>query len=169
MGLGGYLAARTDQEHYKSEEQREYGEVEDLRQREVEEVETIFKTYGLVGEGLRHAVDAITSDKRRWVDFMMRFELGLERPDPIRAPISAATIAASYFVGGMIPLAPYIATSRIDLAFKVSVLLTGLALIAFGAVKGQLTGLNVVKSSAQTAAVGGLAAAAAYYLASLFG
>ena len=168
MGLGGYLAARTDQEHYQSEERREYGEVENLRDREVQEVETIFKGYGLAGEGLRYAVDAITNDRQRWVDFMMRFELGLERPDPARAPISAATIAVSYLVGGLIPLAPYIITSRIDLAFRVSVLLTGLALIVFGAVKGRLTGLSVVKSSIQTAAVGGLAAAAAYYLASLF-
>ncbi len=169
MGLGGYLAARTDQEHYQSEERREFGELDSLRDREVQEVETIFKGYGLDGEGLRHAVAAITSDRQRWVDFMMRFELGLERPDPARAPISAATIAVSYLVGGLIPLAPYIMTSRMDLAFRASVVLTGLALIVFGAVKGRLTGLNVVRSSAQTAAVGGLAAAAAYYLASLFG
>jgi vacuolar iron transporter family protein len=169
MGLGGYLAARTDQEHYQSEERREFGELDSLRDREIQEVETIFKGYGLDGEGLRHAVDAITSNRQRWVDFMMRFELGLERPDPARAPISAVTIAASYLVGGLIPLAPYIITSRMELAFRASVVLTGLALIAFGAVKGRLTGLNVVRSSAQTAAVGGLAAAAAYYLASLFG
>jgi VIT1/CCC1 family predicted Fe2+/Mn2+ transporter len=167
MGLGGYLAARTDQEHYQSEERREYGEIDNLREREVQEVETIFKGYGLEGEGLRHAVNGITHNRQRWVDFMMRFELGLERPDPGRAPISAATIAVSYLVGGLIPLAPYILTSRIDLAFRVSVLLTGLALIVFGAVKGRLTGLSVVKSSVQTVAVGGLAAAAAYYLASL--
>ena len=169
MGLGGYLAARTDQEHYASGERREFSELDHLREREVHEVETIFKGYGLEGEGLKHAVEAITSDRRRWVDFMMRFELGLERPDPARAPISAATIAVSYLVGGLIPLAPYIMTSRMDLAFRASVLLTGLALIVFGAVKGKLTGLNVVRSSLQTVTVGGLAAAAAYYLASLFG
>jgi VIT1/CCC1 family predicted Fe2+/Mn2+ transporter len=95
-------------------------------------VETIFKGYGLEGEGLRHIVDAITNNRQRWLDFMMRFELGLERPDPTRAPISAATIAVSYLVGGLIPLAPYIFTSRMDLAFRVSVLLTGLALVVFG-------------------------------------
>ena len=169
MGLGGFLAARTDQEHYASEERREGDEIVNLRQREVAEVETIFKGYGLEGEGLKLAVSAVTGDRRRWVDFMMRFELGLERPDPSRAPISAATIAASYLVGGMIPLMPYILSSRIDVAFKASVLLTGLALIVFGAIKGRLTGLSVAKSSLQTLAVGGLAAAAAYYLASLFG
>ena len=132
-------------------------------------METIFKGYGHEGEGLRRIVDAITNNRQRWVDFMMRFELGLERPDPTRAPISAATIAVSYLVGDLIPLAPYIFTSRMDLAFRVSVLLTGLALVVFGAVKGRLTRLSVVKSSVQTAAVGGLATAAAYYLASLFG
>jgi predicted membrane protein (TIGR00267 family) len=100
---------------------------------------------------------------------MMRFELGLERPDPKRARVSAATIAASYLVGGLIPLAPYLLTSQVDLAFQVSVVLTAIALLLFGAVKGRLTGLNVVKASLQTAAVGGLAASAAYYLAHLFG
>ena len=169
MGLGGYLAARTDQEHYASEERREYGEVDLLRQREIEEVEAVFKGYGLEGKKLRGVVETICADRKRWVDFMMRFELGLERPDPKRAPISAATIAASYFVGGLIPLAPYLITSSMDAAFKASVMLTAIALLVFGAIKGRLTGLNVIKSSLQTAAVGGLAAAAAYYLAHLFG
>jgi VIT1/CCC1 family predicted Fe2+/Mn2+ transporter len=169
MGLGGYLAARTDQEHYASEERRELAEVRDLREREVAEVEGIFRQYGLSGEPLRELVGALTSDRKRWVEFMMRFELGLERPDPNSAPISAATIAASYFVGGLIPLTPYLLTSRVDLAFRASVVLTGIALLAFGAIKGRLTGLNIIKASLQTAAVGGLAAAAAYYLAHLFG
>jgi VIT family len=118
---------------------------ENLREREVQEVETIFKGYGLEGEGLRHIVEAISNNRQRWVVFMMRFELDLERPDPTRAPISAATIAVFYLVGGLITLAPYIFTSRMDLAFRVSVLLTGLALVVFGAVKGRLTGLSVVK------------------------
>jgi len=169
MGLGGYLAARTDQEHYASEERREYAEVESLTEREVGEVESIFKQYGLADEPLRAVVGALTSDPKRWVEFMMRFELGLERPDPRRAPISAATIATSYLVGGLIPLAPYLLTSRVDLAFQASVILTAIALLLFGAVKGRLTGLNTIKASLQTAAVGGLAAAAAYYLAHMFG
>ena len=169
MGLGGYLAARTDQEHYESEERREYGEVDMLRQREIEEVEAVFKAFGLEGAQLQAAVDGITADRKRWVDFMMRFELGLEKPDPKRAPVSAATIAASYFVGGLIPLAPYLLTADIAAAFRWSIVLTALALLAFGAVKGRLTGINMAKSGLQTAAVGGLAAAAAYYLAHLFG
>jgi len=114
-------------------------------------------------------VSALTSDRKRWVEFMMRFELGLERPDPKRAPVSAATIATSYLVGGLIPLTPYLLSSRVHLAFHASVVLTAIALLLFGAVKGRLTGLNVVKASLQTAAIGGLAASAAYCLAHLFG
>jgi VIT1/CCC1 family predicted Fe2+/Mn2+ transporter len=151
MGLGGYLAARTNQEHYASEERREVAEVQNLREREVAEVESIFRQYGLSGEPLRQLVHALTSDRKSWVEFMMRFELGLERPDPNRAPISAATIAAPYF------------------AFQALIVLTTIALLLFGAIKGRLTGPNVVKASLQTAAVGGLAAAAASYLAHLLG
>ena len=169
MGLGGYLAARTDQEHYESEERREFAEVDTLKEREIAEVETIFTQYGLTGEPLRAVVSALTSDRKRWVEFMMRFELGLERPDPKRAPVSAATIATSYLVGGLIPLTPYLLSSRVHLAFHASVVLTAIALLLCGAVKGRLTGFNIVKASLQTAAVGGLAAAAAYYLAHLFG
>jgi vacuolar iron transporter family protein len=169
MGLGGYLAARTDQEHYASEEKREYQEIETLTVKEHDEVASIFRGYGLNDEPLRLVVNALTSDRRQWVDFMMRFELGLEKPDPARAPISAATIGGSYLVGGLIPLAPYMFTTNMSSAFKVSVLTTGGALIVFGAVKGRMTGLKVVQSSVQTLAVGGLAAAAAYYLAHLFG
>ena len=140
-----------------------------MRDREVAEVETIFEQYGLTGDPLKAVVSALTSDRKRWVEFMMRFELGLERPDSNRARVSAVTIAASYLVGGLIPLAPYLLTSQVDLAFQVSVVLTATALLLFGAVKERLTELNVVKASLQTAAVGGLAASAAYYLAHLFG
>lgn len=169
MGLGGYLAARTDAEHYASEEKREGWEVKNLQEREVTEVEEILSRYGLAGESLRHVVGAITADPKRWIDFMMRFELGLERPDPARAPISAATIGMSYLVGGLIPLAPYMFMPRIADALRISVLMTGLALLVFGAVKGHFTGLNRVRSASQTLLVGGLAAGAAYVLAGWFG
>lgn len=169
MGLGGYLAARTDTEHYASEETREGREIDALREREVHEVEEILTRYGLSGEPLRTVVAAITAERRTWIDFMMRFELGLERPDPRRAPISAATIAVSYLVGGLIPLAPYIFTRSIGAALRISILTTGVALLLFGAVKGHFTGLNRVRSALQTFVVGGLAAAAAYLLAGLFG
>jgi vacuolar iron transporter family protein len=169
MGLGGYLAARTDAEHYGSERARENWEIDNLRGKEIEEVTGIFHGYGLTGDALKTVVTAVTSDRQRWVDFMMRFELGLEEPDPKRAPISAGTIAASYFIGGLIPLAPYMLTSSISEAFKYSVGFTAIALIMFGGIKGHFTGINKAKSAAQTLLVGGLAAAAAYGLAHAFG
>ena len=169
MGLGGYLAARTDQEHYASEERREHQETRELRQVELDEVASIFRGYGLEGSVLDQVTAAIASDEKRWVDFMMRFELGLERPDPRRAPISALTIAVSYIAGGLIPLAPYILGLELHRALIFSVVFTGIALAIFGAVKGRLTGINMAKSAFQTMLVGGLAAGAAFYLASLFG
>jgi vacuolar iron transporter family protein len=168
MGLGGYLAARTDAEHYGSERTRENWEMDNLREKEVQEVTEIFQGYGLESEALKTVVTAVTADRKRWLDFMMRFELGLDEPDPKRAPISAGTIAASYFVGGLIPLTPYFLTSSIPEAFAYSVGFTGVALLVFGGVKGHFTGISKVKSSAQTLLVGGLAAAAAYALAHAF-
>jgi VIT1/CCC1 family predicted Fe2+/Mn2+ transporter len=169
MGLGGYLAARSDQEHYASEERREHDETENLREIELAETADIFRSYGLEGAALEQVTRAIASDQKRWVDFMMRFELGLERPDPRRAPISAFTIAISYVVGGLIPLMPYILGLQLRQALIFSVVLTGIALAIFGAVKGRLTGISMLKSAIQTMLVGGLAAGAAFYLASLFG
>ena len=169
MGLGGFLAARTDQEHYLSEERREYEEIKELREVELDEVATIFRGYGLEGPVLEQVTNAVAADQKRWVDFMMRFELGLERPDPKRAPISALTIAVSYIVGGLIPLMPYILGLELHRALIYSVIFTGIALALFGAVKGKLTGINMVKSAIQTTLVGGIAASAAFYLASLFG
>ncbi len=168
MGLGGYLAARSDHEHFLSEEKREYLEVERLPEQERHELAEIFAQFGLKKPEVDSVVAALSADKARWVDFMMRFELGLEKPDPRRAPVSAATIAAAYFVGGLIPLAPYILENAVERALVHSAILTGIALALFGAVKGQLTGVNPFKSGAQTFLVGGLAAGAAYYLASFF-
>ena len=169
MGLGGYLAARTDAEHYDAEVARERFETDMLPDRELSEVEDIFRGYGLKGDNLQSVVSAIASDRKRWIDFMMRFELGLEKPDPKRAPVSAATIAFSYLVGGLIPLLPYIALDDVAQAFRVSVVVTGIALLIFGGVKGSLTGAGRLKSAVQTLLVGGLAAGAAYALAQLFG
>ena len=167
MGLGGFLAARGDASHYAAEERRERYEIEHLRGREVAEVRDIFSGFGLAGEALDKVVDGVTANKDRWTDFMMRFELGLEKPDPKRAPISAATIAVAYLVGGLVPLAPYMFAPSIDAAFRWSVVATGLALVVFGAVKGHFAGLNRFVSALQTLLVGGLAAAAAYWLAHL--
>jgi VIT1/CCC1 family predicted Fe2+/Mn2+ transporter len=140
-----------------------------MRDREVQEVTGIFRGYGLQGDVLTEVVTAVTADRKRWLEFMMRFELGLEEPDPKRAPISAGTIAASYLVGGMIPLTPYILLSSISEAFAYSVGFTGLALLVFGGIKGHFTGINKAKSAGQTLLVGGVAAAAAYGLAHAFG
>ena len=129
MGLGGYLAARTDAEHYEAERARENWEIDSLRDKEIHEVTEIFEGYGLKGDVLKTVVTAVTSDRKRWLDFMMHFELGLEQPDPKRAPISAGTIAASYVVGGLSPLAPYMVMSNISEAFAYSVRFTALALI----------------------------------------
>ncbi|MFZ2620520.1 MAG: VIT1/CCC1 transporter family protein [Alphaproteobacteria bacterium] len=169
MGLGGYLAAKTDVEHYKAEEKREYDEIIHLREREVQEVRDVFTAYGLQGAELETVTNAIIADDKRWVDFMMRFELGMEEPDPKRAPVSAATIGGAYVVGGLIPLAPYIVQGDIQVALGWSIVLTAIALVVFGGVKGYFTGLNMAKSAAQTLLVGGLAAATAYYVASFFG
>jgi vacuolar iron transporter family protein len=162
------LAARTDAEHYGAEKARETWEIDNLRDKEIQEVTEIFEGYGLTDDALKTVVTAVTSDRERWLDFMMHFELGLEEPDPKRAPISAGTIAASYVVGGLIPLAPYVMMSSISEAFAYSVGLTALALTMFGAIKGQFTGINKAKSAGQTLLVGGLAAAAAYALAHAF-
>ncbi|MBV9996347.1 MAG: VIT1/CCC1 transporter family protein [Caulobacteraceae bacterium] len=168
MGLGGFLAARGDEEHYASEQAREHHEILALRGNEVSEVRKVFEEFGLEGAALEPVVAAISADPDRWVSFMMRFELGLERPDPRRAPVSALTIAAAYFIGGLVPLAAYFLVPSVKAAFPLSVGATAAALLVFGAVKGRLTGAGAIKSGLQTLMVGGLAAGAAYGLASLF-
>lgn len=167
MGLGGYLAARTDSEHYSSELDREYRETVELPEIEKEEVAKVFRDYGLSDAQMAPVVSAITGNQKRWVDFMMRFELGLEQPDPARAGRSAATIAASYIVGGLVPLAPYILMKHITSALWVSVGVTLLALFVFGSVKGHFTGVKPLRGGLQTVIVGGLAAAAAFFIARL--
>lgn len=169
MGLGGFLAARTDAEHYEAERAREQHEVDHERAHEVKEVEEILRGYGLEGAGLQAAVESITSDRQRFTDFLMRFELDLKKPDPAHAPISAFTIGTSYVVGGLVPLFPYFLTKDLGTAFQLSVAMTGVALLVFGAVKGHFTGAGRLKSALQTAVVGGLAAGAAYGLAHALG
>lgn len=168
MGLGGYLAAKTDTEHYASELDREYRETVELPEIETEEVAKVFRDYGLTEEQMAPVVSAIIGNQKRWVDFMMRFELGLEEPDPSRAGRSAGTIAGSYIVGGLIPLAPYIVMHSIQPALWVSVGVTLSALFVFGAIKGHYTGVKPWRGGLQTVLVGGLAAAAAFFIARLF-
>ena len=168
MGLGGYLAARTDAEHYAAEVERERRETVEVPEEEAEEVAKVFREYGLDPKTVNTVVDAIRSDQQRWIDFMMRFELGLEKPDPRRASRSALTIALSYIAGGMIPLSPYLILSDVNYAMAGSVAVTGLALLIFGYVKGLYTTQRPFRGAWQTLFVGGLAAAAAYTLAALF-
>lgn len=169
MGLGGYLAARTDYEHYTTERQREWDETQTIPDAEKEEVAEVFSSYGLSEEQITPLVTALSSNREKWVEFMMHFELGLEEPDPKRAGQSALTIAISYVIGGLIPLAPYILLKDLHVALLVSVVVTLAALFLFGFVKGHLTGLNPLKSGAQTILVGGLAAAVAFGLARWIG
>jgi vacuolar iron transporter family protein len=158
MGLGGYLAARTDAEHYVSERAREMRETEEVPEREADEVAAVLRSYGLEDDKVTAVVNSIRADKRRWVDFMMRFELGLEEPDPKRANRSAVTIALSYIAGGLVPLAPYFFIASVHTALIGSVAVTLLALPLFGYVKGRFTTDKPFRSAWQTAVVGGLAA-----------
>jgi vacuolar iron transporter family protein len=165
MGLGGYLAARTDRDHYESERQREIRETMELPEKEADEVADIFRGYGMSEQDIAPVVSAIRGDQTRWVDFMMRFELGFEEPDPKRARNSAATIAMSYIVGGMVPLSSYMVWDNLRTALTGSVAITLLALFIFGYVKGKLTGISPIRGGLQTVVIGGLASAAAFGLA----
>lgn len=166
MGLGGYLAARSTAEHYYSERQREEKEIVEKPEAEAKEVGEVFETYGLKPEEYQSVVAGLRRNPLAWRDFMMRFELGLEEPDPKRALHSALTIAIAYVVGGLIPLLPYMVFhDDVTRALHVSVGVTLLALLVFGFVKGHFTGVSRLKSALQTVLVGGLAALVAYALA----
>ncbi len=167
MGLGGYLAARTDIEHYKSEQQREQREVDEIPAEERMEVQSILRTYGLGQEDAARVASALTSDRERWINFMMRFELGLEEPDRRRAPLSALTIGGSYVIGGIVPLIPYMLVQRSNQGLYISAIVTLIALFIFGAVKGWFTGVPIFRSALQTVVIGGVAAAVAFLLARL--
>ena len=167
MGLGGYLAARSDAEHYESERLREMREVQEIPDEEALEVQKVFADYGLSHDESVPVVQALTRKPKQWVDFMMRFELGLEKPNPKRAMQSAFTIAASYVCGGIIPLAPYMAAHSARMALVWSVVVTLIALGVFGYIKGRFTGSRPGRSASQTIVIGGLAAGAAFLLAKL--
>jgi VIT1/CCC1 family predicted Fe2+/Mn2+ transporter len=167
MGLGGYLAARSDVEHYASERETERREVETIPEKEMEEVEQLLLAYGLEKEQSTLVATALRQRPEAWIDFMMRFELGLDKPDPKRALQSALTIGLSYIAGGLIPLTPYMLISNAGSALLFSVVFTLVALLIFGYVKGRFTGAHPIRSALQTALIGGLAAAAAFGLAKL--
>lgn len=165
MGLGGYLAARTDEEHYASEKAREHRETLEIPEEEAKEVAAIFRGYGLDETNVQAVTAAIRSNRTSWVDFMMKFELGIERPNPARARQSALTIGLAYVVGGLIPLAPYMIFVSTQRSLMGSILVTLAALLLFGYVKGRLTVKTPLRAALQTLLVGGLAATAAFFIA----
>ena len=168
MGLGGYLAACSDHDHYMSEHDREWREVKEVPAAEENEVKEVFRVYGLSDQEIAPILKAFQARPEQWVNFMMRFELGLEKPEPDRAHRSALTIGAAYITGGMIPLFPYFLCRDMHLALGLSVVLTLCALFIFGFFKGRFTGNKPLRSALQTTMIGGLAAAAAFGMASLF-
>jgi vacuolar iron transporter family protein len=167
MGLGGYLAARGDAEHYAQELEREYREIKQIPEEEKAEVSRVFQEYGLPAQESVRVAEALSQHPDAWVDFMMRFELGLEEPDPKRAVTSAGTIAGSYIAGGLIPLSPYVILGSVYRGLIFSAVVTLAALGIFGYIKGRFTGENAFRSAFQTVGIGGVAAAAAFALAKL--
>lgn len=168
MGLGGYLAAKGDAEHYGTERAREEHEVIHQVADEEEEIYVIFEKYGVSRQAALPVLEELKHNPKNWVDFMMQFELGLEEPNPRRAVISAATIAGAYIVGGTIPLFPYMLYGAdLHAALRASVYITLFALLIFGAIKGKALGVHWLKSAVQTVLIGGAAAATAFYLAKL--
>lgn len=165
MGLGGFLAARSDAEHYEQELLREKREIETIPEDESKEIANIFQRYGLTLEESQPVLNALRSNPKAWVDFMMRFELGLEAPDPERALRSALTIALAYVAGGLVPLSPYMLASRVHSAFLLSIAVTLAALFIFGFVKARYTGTPTFRGAIQTLVIGALAAGAAYLIA----
>jgi len=167
MGLGGYLAGKTEWDHYHSELKREYYEVDHMPEEEKKEIRKIFAAYGISEQTQHQIADELASDKDKWVAFMMQYELGLQAPDPARARKSALTIGVSYIVGGLIPLSPYLFTGRPAEGFKISAVVTLICLFVFGYLKSKATGQPLLAGAAKVTLIGALAAAAAYLIAGL--
>jgi VIT1/CCC1 family predicted Fe2+/Mn2+ transporter len=167
MGLGGYLASRSESDHYDSEERRERKEIVEVPEQEVEETRQILKQFGLHADVTDPLIKDLSARPDDWVNFMMRFELGLEKPQASRAATSAATIAVSYIIGGLVPLAPYLIFQSAQTALIFSICETLVALTLFGYLKGMLTGLAPLRSAIQTGLIGSLAATAAFVIARL--
>lgn len=168
MGLGGYLAGKTEQDHYNSELRREYAEVERIPEMEKQEVKDFFESIGLSEDLQAKATEEIARDQKQWVDFMMKFELGLDKPDPRRAAKSALNIGISYIAGGIIPLSPYFFIEDSKEALKFSIVATLICLFIFGYFKSKITGVPVLSGALKVMLIGALAAGAAYGVAMLF-
>jgi len=168
MGLGGYLSGKTEQEHYQAELKREYDEVKNKPDIEKAEVKEVFANYGFSEKTQDLIVDELVKDKDKWVDFMMKFELGLDQPNPNRARNSAATIGISYIVGGLLPLSAYFFTSNPHQGLLTSSVLTIICLFIFGYFKSKVTGQDPIKGALKVTLIGVLAAAAAFGVAKFF-
>src|SRR6516225_5018919 len=162
MGLGGYLAGKTEVDHYNSEMRREYDEVEKVPEVEKQEIKTFLSSLGLSNTVQDQAVEEITKDKDKWVELMMKYELGLEKPDPKRARKSAFNIGVSYIVGGLIPLSPYFFVSSGITGLKISALITLVCLFFFGYFKSKLTGVSPVGGAFKVMIIGAIAAGFAF-------
>ena len=169
MGLGGYLAGKTEQDHYSSELAREYEEIETKTEVEKQEIRDIFSKWGFSKALQEQAVEEIAKDKDKWADFMMKHELGLDEPDPKRARKSAFNIGVSYIFGGLVPLSPYFFVPDAIGALKVSVAVTLVCLFIFGYFKSKVTGQPPMKGALKVTIIGLIAAAAAYFVAVGFG
>lgn len=168
MGLGGYLAGKTGIDHYNSELKREYEEVELVPEKEKEEVRDFFGNLGLSEEVQQKAVEEIARDKKKWVDFMMKYELGLDKPDPKRATKSALNIGVSYIVGGLVPLSPYFFIDTPVEALKLSAIVTLICLFIFGYFKSRMTGVSPWAGALKVMLIGAVAASAAFGVAKIF-
>jgi vacuolar iron transporter family protein len=165
MGLGGYLAGRTEVDHYNSELRREYEEVENVPDRERDEVKEFFSNLGLSQDVQEQAVEEMTKDKDKWVEFMMKYELGLDKPDPKRARKSAFNIGFSYVVGGLIPLSPYFFVHDGFTGLKISAAITLCCLFIFGYFKSKITGIPPISGALRVMIIGALAAGCAFAVA----
>lgn len=168
MGLGGYLAGKTEQEHYQSELKREYDEVEDIPEEEKKEVKLVFAQYGLNEKTQNTIAEELAKDKDKWVDFMMKYELGLEKPNVNRARNSAATIGISYIIGGLIPLSGYFFTQTPYQGLVISAILTVICLFLFGYFKSKVTGQPLLRGAIKVTLIGITAASAAFIVAKTF-
>ena len=168
MGLGGYLAGKTEQEHYASELKREYDEVEEIPEEEKKEIKLVFAEYGLNEKTQNSIANELALNKDKWVDFMMKYELGLEKPNVNRARNSAATIGISYIIGGLIPLSGYFFTQTPYQGLVVSAILTIICLFLFGYFKSKVTGQPLIKGALKVTLIGITAAAAAFMVAKAF-
>ncbi len=167
MGLGGYLAGQTEVDHYNAELRREYTEVEFLPEKEKEEVREFFESLGLSRDVQDKAVTELTKDKDQWVNFMMKYELGLDKPDEKRARKSAFNIGASYIVGGLVPLLPYFFVDTTFEGLEMSAVITLICLFCFGYFKSKMTGVAPISGAFKVMLIGALAASAAYAIARL--